>query len=66
MIDLLTVDLSAIDVYLIGFQEIVDLNAMNAISDGASAKRTAEWQDRIQICLASKKWNSPNRIALIA
>ena len=31
------------DIYVIGFQEIVDLNAANAISETESEKRTCEW-----------------------
>ena len=39
------------DVYVLGFQEIVDLNAVNVAIDGASAKRSELWQDRISECL---------------
>lgn len=43
---------SAADLYIVGFQEIVDLNAVNVAIDGASAKRTEFWQDKISKCLA--------------
>lgn len=39
------------DVYAVGFQEIVDLNAVNVAMDGQSAKRAQAWQDRLTAAL---------------
>eukprot|EP01032_Pedospumella_encystans_P014590 gene14590-16746_t len=42
------------DVYAVGFQEIVDLNAMNvAINSGETQKKTQFWHDKIGECLES-------------
>jgi len=42
------------DVYAIGFQEMVDLNAMNvAIDGGKAAQRSQFWSDKAQECLDS-------------
>ena len=40
------------DLYVVGFQEIVDLNAVNVTLDSASAKATVFWQEKITSCLA--------------
>jgi phosphatidylinositol-bisphosphatase len=42
------------DVYAIGFQEMVDLNAMNvALDSSKSQHRSQFWQDKIMECLSS-------------
>lgn len=42
------------DVYVIGFQEIVDLNAMNvALNSANTEKRSLFWQEEIEKCLQS-------------
>lgn len=43
------------DVYAVGFQEIVDLNAVNVAMDGQSAKRAQAWQDRLTAALNGNK-----------
>eukprot|EP00605_Chrysophyceae_sp_TOSAG23-4_P001217 GSChrysophyteH1.ASY1.ANO1.1326.1 assembled CDS len=46
------------DVYAVGFQEIVDLNAMNVALDGSKAAKTSEfWTEKIQECLRNGKVN---------
>jgi len=45
-----------VDIYAIGFQEIVDLNASNVLLDGSkTVERSKFWQQRIEECLAPKK-----------
>jgi len=45
---------SSPDVYAIGFQEIVDLNAMNVALDGSKSVKTSQfWMDKIRECLDS-------------
>lgn len=45
---------SACDVYAIGFQEIVDLNAINVAIDGSKTlQRSLFWQEKIHECLVS-------------
>jgi phosphatidylinositol-bisphosphatase len=39
------------DVYAIGFQEIVDLNAVNVAMDGKSQKASQFWQEKLFLCL---------------
>ena len=40
------------DIYAVGFQEMVDLNAMNVIADNSkSQQRSVFWQDKIAECL---------------
>lgn len=42
------------DIYAIGFQEMVDLNAMNvALDSSKSQNRSQFWQDKIMECLSS-------------
>ncbi len=41
------------DLYVVGFQEIVDLNAANVLADGQSASRTAAWAELIHDTLNS-------------
>ena len=44
------------DVYAVGFQEIVDLNASNVLLDGSkTTERSKFWQDKIEECLGSKR-----------
>jgi inositol polyphosphate 5-phosphatase INPP5B/F len=44
------------DIYAVGFQEIVDLNAMNvAINSSETVKKTQFWHDKIAECLDSSK-----------
>lgn len=44
------------DIYAIGFQEIVDLNAMNVAIDGSKTQQRSQfWQEQIQYCLDSTK-----------
>jgi phosphatidylinositol-bisphosphatase len=44
----------AADIYAIGFQEIVDLNAMNvALDSSKSQSRSLFWQEKIENCLRS-------------
>lgn len=43
------------DLYVIGFQEIVDLNAANVAFDAQSAARSSQWQEHIETAL-----NGPN------
>ena len=44
------------DIYCIGFQEIVDLNASNVLLDGSkTAERSKFWQERIEDSLSSRK-----------
>jgi len=44
------------DVYALGFQEIVDLNAMNVALDGSKTiTRSQFWIDKVRECLASRK-----------
>ena len=41
-----------VDIYAIGFQEMVDLNAMNVIADNSkSQQRSVFWSDKIAECL---------------
>ena len=35
------------DIYAVGFQEIVDLNAQNVLADGQTASRSTQWADSI-------------------
>jgi phosphatidylinositol-bisphosphatase len=43
---------NAYDIYAIGFQEIVDLNAMNvALNSNNTLTRTSFWEEKIQECL---------------
>ena len=35
------------DIYAVGFQEIVDLNAQNVIADGQSHSRSSQWEEQI-------------------
>jgi len=45
---------SVADVYAIGFQEIVDLNAINVAIDGSKTlQRSLFWQEKIHECLTS-------------
>jgi inositol polyphosphate 5-phosphatase INPP5B/F len=45
-----------VDIYAIGFQEIVDLNASNVLLDGSkTVERSKFWQQRIEDCLTTKK-----------
>lgn len=45
------------DIYAIGFQEIVDLNAMNvAINSSNTIQREKFWQEKISECLVSTKF----------
>mmetsp|Transcript_18358 Transcript_18358/g.26328 ORF Transcript_18358/g.26328 Transcript_18358/m.26328 type:complete len:792 (+) Transcript_18358:113-2488(+) len=51
------------DLVAVGFQEIVDLNAVNVAVDNKSQQRSQHWVDRIRATLNSKKNsnNDPNR-----
>lgn len=42
------------DLYFIGFQEAVDLTAVNVAMDTETRKRTGQWQEAISECLSSK------------
>mmetsp|Transcript_6080 Transcript_6080/g.9507 ORF Transcript_6080/g.9507 Transcript_6080/m.9507 type:complete len:834 (+) Transcript_6080:210-2711(+) len=52
------------DVYVCGFQELVDLTAGNVISDSASKERSQVWMERISLTLS--KLYGGNRYHLIA
>ena len=41
------------DIYAVGFQEIVDLNAVNVLADGKTLKVSHFWEGQIMSCLAS-------------
>lgn len=44
------------DIYAVGFQEIVDLNAMNvALNSSETQKKTQFWHDKIAECLESSR-----------
>ena len=44
-----------VDIYAIGFQEIVDLNAVNVALDGSQTKSRSEyWTEKISSCLKQK------------
>ena len=43
------------DLYVVGFQEIVDLNAMNVAIDTQSTKRADFWQGKISSCLLTTR-----------
>lgn len=45
---------SAPDVYAIGFQEIVDLNAVNVVVNNSSHHRSQQWQDLISKYLTTR------------
>lgn len=42
------------DIYIVGFQEMVDLNVVNVASDSKSQQRSLYWQEKIAECLNSK------------
>jgi inositol polyphosphate 5-phosphatase INPP5B/F len=42
------------DIYIVGFQEMVDLNVVNVASDSKSLQRSQYWQEKIAECLNSK------------
>ena len=39
------------DIYIVGFQEMVDLNVVNVASDTKSQQRSLFWQEKILECL---------------
>uniref|UniRef100_A0A7S2SHQ8 Rho-GAP domain-containing protein n=1 Tax=Rhizochromulina marina TaxID=1034831 RepID=A0A7S2SHQ8_9STRA len=41
------------DIYCLGFQEIVDLNAVNVVADGKSKERSSKWSEVIETTLNS-------------
>ena len=51
------------DIVAVGFQEMVDLNAVNVAVDNKSAQRSQHWVERIRATLNDKKHsnNDPNR-----
>lgn len=54
--------LPRVDVYAIGFQEIVDLNAVNVVASGGNTRDRAQfWQDNIAECLNS----TPSQYTLV-
>ena len=42
------------DIYAVGFQEIVDLNATNFVAGNNSAKRSTMWEEKIEATLNSE------------
>jgi phosphatidylinositol-bisphosphatase len=53
------------DIYAIGFQEIVDLNALNVVLDGSNtSEMTSYWQNQIEMCL--NKDNTGYKYSLVA
>ncbi len=42
------------DIYIVGFQEMVDLTVVNVASDSKSQQRSQYWQEKILECLKSK------------
>ena len=38
------------DIAAVGFQEIVDLNAVNVAVDSKAAQRSAVWQEQVRTC----------------
>ena len=42
------------DIYIVGFQEMVDLNVVNVASDSKSQQRSQYWQEKLAECLNSK------------
>jgi len=43
------------DIFAVGFQEIVDLNAVNVAMDGKSQQRAQAWQEKLTAALNSNK-----------
>lgn len=54
---------TAPDIVCVGFQEIVDLNAVNVAMEGKSQQRSQFWLDRIRTTLNMRKYTNadPNR-----
>ena len=61
------------DFYVVGFQEIVDLNVQNAVTDANTRERSAQWQQLIQETInalamkaaASNNQHTPDRYGLL-
>lgn len=43
------------DIFAVGFQEVVDLNAVNVAMDGKSQQRAQAWQDKLDAVLNNKR-----------
>lgn len=55
---------NAPDIIIVGFQEIVDLNAVNVAMDGKSQQRSQFWLDKIRATVNMKKYNNGDPMRL--
>ncbi len=53
------------DIYVVGFQEMVDLSAVNVAMDRESIKRSQFWQDKLADSLNSNASNSTGKYTVL-